>query len=316
MFKVLLTCPPMIGMVEEFGDDFQRAGFDIHIPDFTQEMLEDDLVGLVGSYDGWIIGDDPASERVVVAGSSGKLKACVRWGVGTDNVDFSAFEKYGIAITNTPGVFGREVADLATHYVTGLARQTFLIDKNVKMGDWFKPIGKSLWASKCLIVGLGDIGRNLATRLIAHGVDVSYCDPAVDVKETGLDINRAKWPEGCSNVDFVIFTAPLNAQTFHMFDERVLDYIQQPIYVVNVGRGPIIKESALIAGLGNGKIKGAALDVFESEPYNPDTHGELKAFSDRLILGSHNGSNTKEAVAHVSRLAILKLSEFLKGAPR
>jgi len=141
MHKILLTCPPMIGMVDAFSEDFKSANFDVTVPEFTQEMSEDSLCEIIGDYDGWIIGDDPATRKVLEAGVKGKLKACMRWGVGTNNVDFAAFEEFNVPIENTPGVFGREVADLACHYVTGLARDTFTIDRKVKQGEWFKPIG-------------------------------------------------------------------------------------------------------------------------------------------------------------------------------
>lgn len=312
MHKILLTCPPMIGMVAEFQDDFKEAGFDVTIPKFTQEMSEDALVEIIGDYDGWIIGDDPATRRVLEAGVRGKLKACMRWGVGTNNVDFAAFEEFNIPIENTPGVFGREVADLACHYVTALARDSFAIDREVKKGNWYKPIGTSLWATKALIVGMGDIGKNLAKRLAAHDVEIYYFDPYVAVEEISVAAKKVAWPEGLSVIDVVVFTAPLNVNTHHMFNQDALDTIKEKINLVNVGRGPLVDQNALIRGLQQGKINKAALDVFEEEPFNIETHSELLKFSDRLLVSSHNGSNTKEAVDFVSKLCIKRLHDFLQ----
>lgn len=311
MHKILLTCPPMIGMVEEFQDEFKEAGFDVTIPKFTQEMTEEALVEIIGDYDGWIIGDDPATRRVLEAGVRGKLKACMRWGVGTNNVDFEAFKEFNVQIENTPGVFGREVADLACHYVTALARDSFTIDREVKKGNWYKPVGTSLWATKALIVGMGDIGKNLAKRLAAHDVEINYFDPFVAEANIPVSARKVAWPEGLCGIDVVIFTAPLNENTHHMFNQDAIDAIQEPINLVNVGRGPLVEQEALLKGLSIGKIKKAALDVFEVEPFNVELHSNLLQFSERLIFSSHNGSNTREAVSFVSRLCINKLQGFL-----
>lgn len=317
MHKILLTCPPMIGMVDAFSEDFENANFDVTVPEFAQEMSEDALCDIIGAYDGWIIGDDPASRRVLEAGVKGRLKACMRWGVGTNNVDFAAFEEFNIPIENTPGVFGREVADLACHYVTGLARDTFTIDRKVKQGEWFKPIGQSLWSARALIVGFGDIGQNLAKRLLAHDMEVWFYDPHVEKSDIAPGCSKVTWPHALSHVDYVIFTAPLNDNTYHMLNMDNIELVQKGIKLVNVGRGPLIAEHALIKGLSEGYINSAALDVFESEPFSPETHNNLMQLSDRLIVGSHNGSNTKEAVALVSRMCVRRLENFLtNGHPR
>lgn len=301
----------MIGMVSEFEKDFAEANFQVTIPEFTQEMTEGELCEIIGEFDGWIIGDDPATRKVLEFGIDGKLKACMRWGVGTNNVDFAAFEEFQIPVENTPGVFGREVADLACHYVTALARQTYSVDRQVKQGNWFKPIGQSLWSARALIVGFGDIGQNLAKRLSAHDTEVWYYDPYVKRADVPIKYRKVTWPDSLSHVDYVIFTAPLNEETHHMFNSETLKSCKYGINVVNVGRGPLVCEGALLKGLETGQISGAALDVFELEPFNLKTHARLMQFKDRIIVGSHNGSNTAEAVKSVSRVCIKKLAEML-----
>ncbi len=302
----------MIGMVSEFKSAFEEHQFSVDIPKFSQEMEAEHLIKIIGKYDGWIIGDDPANRDVISAGASGRLKACMRWGVGVNNVDFSACKEFGIKIENTPGVFGREVADLACHYVSGLARSTFSIDRNVKEGKWFKPIGTSLWSTKALIVGFGDIGQNLAKRLLSHDMEVYFVDPFVAENDVNLSVHKVEWPKGALDMDFIIFTAPLNDQTFHMLDSTTLEYLKNGMKIINVGRGQLINERALIEGLRSKKIAAAALDVFEKEPFQLASHEQFVEFYDRLILGSHNGSNTKQAVEYVSLLTIRKLAEFLK----
>ena len=145
----------------------------------------------------------------------------------------------------------------------------------------------------------------------AHDLQLSYYDPYVSDTALNFEIERVDWPQGLSNVDYVIFTAPLTKATFHLFGPKALAAAKPGLRLVNVGRGPLVCEETLVKGLELGLIDQAALDVFESEPYNPITHPSLHAFRDRLILGSHNGSNTREAVTKVSLQTIRRLKYFL-----
>ena len=111
----------------------------------------------------------------------------------------------------------------------------------------------------------------------------------------------------------IVFTAPLNENTYHMFDMNILNVLKPGIKVVNVGRGPLIQQSSLIEGIKKNLIASAALDVFEVEPFDTAEHLQLLELGDRLIVGSHNGSNTREAVISVSKLCITRLRNFLEA---
>ena len=127
----------MLGQVELFKPIFEAHGLELICPDFVQTLSEEELCTLLPEMDGWIIGDDPATFKVLEAGKQGQLKAVVKWGVGVDNVDFDACKQLGLPVSNTPGMFGEEVADVALSYIIGLARQTFLIDRGVRVGYRF-----------------------------------------------------------------------------------------------------------------------------------------------------------------------------------
>ena len=144
-------------------------------------------------------------------------------------------------------------------------------------------------------------------------MEVWFYDPHVEKSEIAPGCSKVTWPHALSHVDYVIFTAPLNDNTYHMLNEKNIALMKHGIKLVNVGRGPLVSEVALVKGLREGQISAAALDVFEDEPYNSNSHSHFIDFSDRLILGSHNGSNTKEAVEFVSKLCIKKLRQFLVG---
>lgn len=306
--RILVTCPPMLGMIDEFRPIFAGKNVELDAPEVVQTMTEDELCAILPDMDGWIIGDDPASARVLETGAAGKLKAIVKWGVGVDNVDFDAAERLGLPSTNTPGVFGNEVADVAMNYVGGLARETFLIDREIRANNaWPKPRGISLTGRKAGVIGFGDIGRQTARRLIASGMEVYAYDPAFTPAD-GIEVTPKPWFEGVEDCDFLVFTAPLNAGTHHMFNEEVLKAVKPGVRIVNVGRGPVVKQAALLAGLESGKIHSAALDVFEIEPLAADN--PLRGY-ERCIFGSHNGSNTEDAVRRVSHQAIGYLFDFL-----
>ena len=309
MKDVLVTCPPMLGQIDLFMDYAAERGLRLHPAKVTQVLSEDELQVLLPDYDGWIIGDDPATRAVFEAGQGGRLTAAVKWGIGVDNVDFAACKDLGIPITNTPMMFGEEVADVGVGYVIGLARQLFLIDRSVRAGDWAKPAGISLRGKRAGVVGLGDIGRNVCSRLQALGLDVVAYDPGVegDAGLTGLE--RAAWPEAIDTLDFLVFTCALNVHNHHMLNADVLAQAKDGIRIVNVARGPLIDEQALIAALQSGKVHSAALDVFEVEPLPMDS--PLRNM-DRCIFGTHNGSNTVDAVIRASHEAINHLSGFLK----
>ena len=108
---MLITCPPMLHAMDQFRGMFGEKKVEVECPNVVQALSEEELIALVPDFDGWIIGDDPATRRVFAAGKEGRLRACVKWGVGLDNVDVAAAEALHVAVTNTPGVFGADVAD-------------------------------------------------------------------------------------------------------------------------------------------------------------------------------------------------------------
>ncbi|MEB3179501.1 MAG: phosphoglycerate dehydrogenase [Nostocaceae cyanobacterium] len=306
--KVLVTCPPMLRLIDEFKPIFSAKGIEIFCPDVVQTLSVEELKSLVPQYDGWIIGDDPANKEVFAAGKAGKLKAAVKWGVGVDNVDFIAAKNLDIPVTNTPRMFGAEVADIAMGYVIALARQTFLIDRGVRDGKWLKPSGISLADKTVALVGFGDIGRNTAKRLLAADMHVIAYDPYFQPAQ-GLEVvQSAKWPDRLEEADFIVLTCALTPENKHMLNAETLAKAKPGVRIVNVARGPLIDETALIAALASGQVHSAALDVFEVEPLPMDS--PLRQF-EQCIFGSHNGSNTVDAVRRASEKAIALLFDFL-----
>jgi|SRR5450432_568904 len=307
--KVLITCPPMIKAIGEFRSIFENKGIEIIIPDFVQTLTESALIDILPTVDAWIIGDDPATERVFAAGKKGKLKAAVKWGVGVDNVDFNAAKNMGIPVSNTPNMFGNEVADLGINYLIGLARQSFLIDREVRRGNWIKPAGVSVTGKTIGLIGLGDIGLACARRLKGFDVDIIGYDPFVKISAEKAGVNEIiPFPEKLSDVDFLLITCALTKSSYHLINKDSIDLMKTGVYIINISRGKLIDETALIPALISGKIKAAALDVFEEEPM--PMNNRLREF-DQCIFGTHNGSNTIEAVKRATDKAISILFGYL-----
>ena len=306
--SVLVTCPPMLGMIDAFRAAATGLGLDLVAAQVTQTLSEEELCEQLPGFDGWIIGDDPATRRVFEAGQAGQLRAAVKWGIGVDNVDFAACQDLGIPIINTPGMFGAEVADIAVGYVIGLARHTFEIDRGVRAGGWPKPRGISLAGKTVALIGYGDIGRNTARRLLAAEMQIIAYDPFADPASVDAGVQLATWPERLEEADFVVVNCALTRSSFHLIDAAALERVKPGVRIVNVGRGPVIDEQALIAGLESGRVSSAALDVFEAEPLLADS--PLRQH-ERCIFGSHNASNTEDGVVRTSLEALSRLAGFL-----
>lgn len=299
----------MLGMFDDFVEPAKQLGLELVAANTTQVLTEAELMELLPQYDGWIIGDDPATRIVFETAKSGKLTAAVKWGIGVDNVDFSACQDLGIPIANTPNMFGTEVADVAIGLMLGLARQTFYIDREIRNSfGWPKPAGMSVSGKKIGIVGFGDIGFNTAKRLMGFDVDVVAYDPVIEGNRGLGYVERKSWPEGLEDLDFLIFTCALTPKNKHMLNQDTIRLLKSGAKVVNVARGPLIDENALIEALKTGHISAAALDVFEVEPLPKNS--PLREMP-QCIFGSHNGSNTVEGVKRASFAALEKLSDFL-----
>jgi D-3-phosphoglycerate dehydrogenase len=182
------------------------------------------------------------------------------------------------------------------------------IDRGVRSGQWIKPAGTSLAGKVAALVGLGDIGAHLARRLLAAEMRVIGYDPGVAPGSEPPGVERAAWPDHLEDADFVVLACALTPENRHMLDSRILALVKHGVRIVNVSRGALIDEEALIGALRSGRAAAAALDVFETEPL-PQSSG-LRQFP-QCIFGSHNASNTVEAVRRTSERAIDVLLSLL-----
>lgn len=331
LYNILITCPPMIKQINKYKKLFSDNNIRFFCPEFSQVMSERELIDILPNYDGWIIGDDPATRKVFEAGKKGKLKAAVKWGVGTDNVDFNACRELKIPIKNIPNVFGEEVSDIAIGMLLCITRKLHIIDNETKKGNWIKPVGSSLTGKKVCLIGLGDIGRHTAKKLLAFNLDVWASEPACSKVNGKIKYNYGHGfsvytPEltklldsiNCININtldnclsdanYIIITCSLNKNTKHLINKNNLLKASKGVKIINVARGPIVNENDVIELLEEGFIDSVGFDVFEQEPLSKKSG--LRKFNQN-IYGSHNGSNTIEAVDKTSHIAIDILLKYL-----
>lgn len=299
--RVLITCRQMQNSIELFRSQFDDRGIEIDMPAVVQQPSEEDLIAIIGNYDGMIAGDDPLTSRVLEKAE--RMRIISKWGVGVDGIDLDRARELGITVTNTPAVFGDDVADVAAGYMVMLARQLHRIHESVRDGGWWKHEGRVLAGSTLGIAGFGSIGRAVARRGWGFGMNVIAhdADPhAFDSKQVG-DVEAVSRDELFRRSDFLVLCTPLSEETRHMVDSQTLDQMRDGSFLVNVARGQLVDERALVSALESGRIAAAALDVFEEEPLPADS--PLRAFP-QCVFGSHNGSNTTEGVIRASVLAV------------
>lgn len=303
----------MIMTLDQCQERFRQEGFEVHVPQFEQQMSEAELCELIADFDGVIAGDDPFTAKVLKIGREGKLKALAKWGIGVDAIALDAAQDLGIFTSNTPNVFGDEVADVALGYTLLIARQLHRMDAAVRQGQWLKIQGTSLKGKTAGVIGVGSIGKAIARRyrvlgMNVLGYDVFPIDPAF-CEATGVksvDLHTV-----FQQADCITLACNLTPENRHLLNAAAFAHMKDGVWIVNVARGPIIDESALVDALKSGKVGAAALDVFESEPL--EANHPLTQF-EQVICGSHNSSNTREAVLRVNQLAIDNLVRDLNRA--
>ncbi len=235
------------------------------------------------------------------------LKVISSFGVGVDKVDLVAAGRRGILVGNTPDVLNDCVADLAIGLAIDVARGLSASDRYLRRGEWPKgpyPLQRRVSGKRMGIVGLGRIGKAIAHRAAAFDMPLRYHNrrPAADTQiayEPSL-VELARWS------DFLVIIVPGGAATRHLINETVLDALGPEGYLINVARGSVVDEAALVRALRDKRIAGAALDVFENEPHVPTELMQL----DNAVLLPHVGSATHETRSAMAQRVFDNLQEF------
>jgi D-3-phosphoglycerate dehydrogenase len=277
----------------------QDAGIESQVNPYGRKLTEDECLKLIGDADGLIAGTEPLTAEVIK--SAKKLKVISRVGVGLDNVDLEAAKKRGIKVFSTPDAPTLAVAELTLGLMLALLRHIPQGDRDIRAGKWQKQMGNLLHSKKVGIIGLGRIGEKVAELVKGMGAQVAYCDPAV--KKAGYQ--KLPLEELLAQSDIVSLHLSGGGT---LLGEKELRSMKQGSYLVNCARGGLVDEKALLNVLKEGRLAGAALDVFAQEPYT----GPLTKV-DNVILTPHVGSYAIESRIEMEVQATKNLIKGLKG---
>lgn len=303
--KILFSAPYMIPFLDRFRPELEAHGLELITPQVIERLSEEEILVYAGKFDGAICGDDRYSERVLEA-CAPRLKVISKWGTGIDSIDRQSAQRLGILVCNTPNAFTTAVADTVMGYMLAFARRLPWMDRAVKAGVWEKIPGCSLSERKLGIIGVGNIGKAVTRRARAFGMKVYGTDIiAIDhvfLTETGLEMTSLT--NLLEQSDFISLNCDLNPTSFHLINPQTLELMQPDAILINTARGSIVDEAALVTALQEGRIGGAALDVFEAEPLAAN-NPLLKM--DNVMLAAHNANSSPAAWERVHRNTINNL---------
>jgi len=233
-------------------------------------------------------------------------------GVGYDGVDVAAAKARGVMVGHTPDVLNDDVADLALALMLNIARRIPQADAYVRAGKWPggpMPLARKMSGARLGVVGMGRIGQAIAQRALAFGMSVAYTARSAKAE---LPFAFHPTPQALAAAsDFLVVITPGGAATRKLIDADVLRALGPNGYLVNVARGSVVDETALIAALQQGTIAGAALDVFENEPNVPEALRVL----DNVVLVPHIGSATTQTRHAMAARAFANLEAHFAGQP-
>jgi len=288
---------------KEFIDQMRAAGLTVDVRD---DITPEELPTVLPAYDGMIV-RSRTKVRQPLIDVCPSLKIIVRGGVGLDTIDHEYAKSKGIAVMNTPLASSASVAELTVGYMFMLARSMYKATSSMKSEKWDKKAfeGDEIGGKTLGLIGVGNIGKEVARRASALGMTVLAYDPYVKeiagIKLVGLD-------ELLAQADYISLYLPKTKESANMISAAQFSKMKNGVRIINCARGGIIDEAALYDALTCGKVAGAALDVFAEEP--PTDWKLLKL--DNVIGSPHIGAATKEAQARIGAEVAEKLIAFAK----
>lgn len=279
----------------------------------NEEMPREEIIRLLPEYDVLLTifhSHSPVDREIIDAGK--RLRLISNYGVGYNNIDTAYAREKGIAVTNTPRSVCNPTAELAMALMLALARRVAECDRRIrteKESLWgtMKNLGASLENKTLGIVGMGNIGKNVARKAEAFGMRVIYYNRRTEVS----GYRRVPLDTLLQEADFVSLHTPLTTETRHLIGARELSLMKPTAMLINTARGAVIDETALADALRQKRIAGAALDVFENEPHVTDVLYRL----DNVVLTPHVGTGTIDTRIAMAEEALANIRNFFQGTP-
>jgi D-3-phosphoglycerate dehydrogenase / 2-oxoglutarate reductase len=300
------------------SDPIDQAGIDIlsqvATVDVKTTLKPDELVSIIGEYDALMIRSGTrVTKEIIEAGTN--LKIIGRAGVGVDNVDVPAATRQGIVVVNSPEGNTIAAAEHALAMMLSLSRHIPDANASVKRGEWDRKtfVGAEVYKKTLGIVGLGKIGSHVAAVAKAMGMKLLAYDPFISTERAEqIGCQLVDMEVLAQQADYITLHIPKTPETTHLINTELLAKMKPTTRIINCARGGIIDESALATAVKEGKIAGAALDVFESEPLG---ESNLRDVGKDIILTPHLGASTTEAQVNVAIDVAEQIRDVLLGLP-
>ena len=303
--KILISDP-----LHETGIEiFKAEGFDVEV---NTGLDPEELKKVIKGVDGLVIRSATKVNADLLAAAD-SLKVVGRAGTGLDNVDIPACTEKGVIVMNTPGQNSNAAAELAMGHLFAISRHIGRGNRGVKDGKWEKKQlrGRELKGKTLGIIGLGNIGKILAELATGCKMNVLGFDPFMDdetIKARGAD--PKPFDELLAESDYISIHVPKTKETAGLFSGETFKKMKAGAYLINCARGGIVDEEALCDALEEGRLAGAALDVFEVEPLPSNSR---LVYAEDVVCTPHLGANTFEAQENVAVAVANQISAFLKG---
>ncbi|HZN02318.1 MAG TPA: phosphoglycerate dehydrogenase [Candidatus Polarisedimenticolia bacterium] len=296
--KVSATC----------ADVLRAAGFEV---EQRPGLALKDLLQAVAGISGLVVRSDTQVTDEVMAAAPG-LKVVARAGAGVDNIDVAAATRRGIVVMNAAGENTISAAEHTMSMILALARRIPAADRSMRAGKWERGsafLGIELFGKTLGILGVGKVGREVAARARAFGMQVLGYDPVLTAEAAArAGVEAARLDDVVERADVLTLHLPLTDETRHLLNAERIARCRKGVRIVNVARGGVIDEAALVAALQSGQVAGAALDVFEHEP---PTGSPLLGL-DSVVLTPHLGASTQEAQEKVAARSAEQVAAYLK----
>ncbi|CAN1143725.1 D-3-phosphoglycerate dehydrogenase 2, chloroplastic [Linum perenne] len=304
---------PTILVSEKLGE----AGLDLLREfgnvDCSYNLSPEQLRSKISSCDALIVRSGTKVTREVFEASKGRLKVVGRAGVGIDNVDLQAATEFGCLVVNAPTANTVAAAEHGIALLAGMARNVAQADASVKSGKWqrTKYVGVSMVGKTLAVMGFGKVGSEVARRAKGLGMHVISHDPYAPAdRARGMGVELVSFDRAISTADFISLHMPLTPSTKKFLNDDTFAKMKHGVRIVNVARGGVIDEEALLRALDSGKVAQAALDVFAEEPPTSNDTSKKLAQHERVTATPHLGASTKEAQEGVA----IEIAEAVVGA--
>ena len=310
MPKILVSTAPFGEKNHLPIEQMEAAGVEFFINPLGRRLNEDELSEMIAGVDVLIAGTEKITDKVMA--SSDRLKLISRVGIGLDNVDLLAAKRRGIKVSYTPDAPAPAVAEFTLGLMFSLLRSIHISNTQMHRGEWHRFFGRRIPEITIGIIGTGRIGGRVLRRLKGFGTPQILVNDIHPDKEVCPEL-KLQWvskEEIYRKADLISLHLPLTAQTKNMIKSEQLLMMKPDAMIINTSRGGIINESDLIDVLNDGHLSGAAIDVFDMEPYI----GGL-AKIDRCLLTSHMGSMSIDCRASMEIEATEEALRFIKGVP-